>query len=353
MPPAESSTSTASRSAGEIRDWIVSEVSRSLNVDPSTIDTAAPLHSLGVDSLGAIGMTGGLAGWLNRDLPASLMWDYASINALAEGLADHQAPARVGIVNLQPLGNRPPIFFFPGLGGHPVTFTTLAENLGTDQPCFGLTVPGLDGKTTPLTRVEEIATAMLQNVRLVQSKGPYQFVGYSFGGLLAYEAAQQLTAAGETVSLLAIYDTFTPNGRKPRPAWQRLILHLYLLIARPGRLQYLRDRVKRRQTLADAEADPIEPIPKANAAVDTKLIGKLNARAAAIYRPRPYAGSVVLFRATDRAIHNIFYKIDPSSGWGALTNGRVEVIHLPGTHLSILSSKNAPSVAAQLRPHLV
>ncbi len=353
MPPAESSTSTASRTADEIRNWIVTEVSRSLNVDPSTIDTAAPLHSLGVDSLGAIGMTGGLAGWLNRDLPASLMWDYASIDALAEGLTDRKAPERVGVVNLQPFGDRPPIFFFPGLGGHPVTFATLAEHLGPNQPCFGLTVPGLDGKTKPLTRVEDITAAMLQNVRLVQPQGPYQFVGYSFGGLLAYEAAQQLTAAGETVSLLAIYDTFTPDGRKSRPAWQRLILHLYLLIARPGRLQYLRDRVKRRQTLAEAEADPIEPIPKAGSTVDTKLIGKLNARAAAIYRPRPYPGSVVLFRATERAIHNIFYKIDPSSGWGKLTEGRVQVIHLPGTHLSILSSRNTPAVADQLRPYLV
>jgi len=49
------------RSAGDIRAWMIDELSRILQVNPSVIDTAAALYSLGVDSLGAIGMTGKMA----------------------------------------------------------------------------------------------------------------------------------------------------------------------------------------------------------------------------------------------------------------------------------------------------
>ncbi len=215
-PVFESPAARIARSAADIRGWIVDEIARSLNIDRSEVDTAAPLDRLGVDSLGAIGMTGGLAAYLDLDLPATLMWDYTSIDSLAEALADRDGPApsavRPGVVDLQPQGEAVPLFCFPGQRGHPVSFAPLAGQVGLPHPFYGLVVPGMNGEQKPLTSVEEIAGAMLEKVRLVQAKGPYQLAGYSFGGLLAYEAAQQLAAMGETVSLLAIYDTFTPSG---------------------------------------------------------------------------------------------------------------------------------------------
>src|SRR4051812_37151689 len=78
-----------------------------MNGAASEVDGGAPFDSRGIDSLAAIGMRGGLAGWLGRDLPATLMWDYASIDAIAAGLAGREdAPARPatrpGVIDLQP-----------------------------------------------------------------------------------------------------------------------------------------------------------------------------------------------------------------------------------------------------------
>jgi thioesterase domain-containing protein/acyl carrier protein len=373
MPAAatESSSTRVTRSAADIRAWLVAELARSMKIAPSQIDTAQSLFSLGVDSLIAVGMTGALADWLNRDLPASLMWDYASIDAMAEGLADRAAPATEpvwpGVVTMnpagqpqgqpleQPHGDHSPIFFFPGAKGHPVTFFALAAQLGPAQPCYGLTIPGFDGETKLLMRVEEIAAKMLERIRLVQPKGPYQFAGYSFGGLLAYEAAQQLTASGETVSMLATYDTFTPAGRTVRPLWQRLALHAFLIFRYPDRLPYLirrfnqlraDRRVKRalRENASKGIADP--------AAVLLENIEYANAQAGMHYQPRIYSGSMLLFRASVFELHNIFYKIDAYNGWWDLTGGRVRRIDLPGTHLDILSAENAPVAAQMLQPHL-
>jgi thioesterase domain-containing protein/acyl carrier protein len=360
MPMPEISIAPSTRSSTEIRAWIVAEVAKTLDVDPATVDTGAALYSLGIDSLAAIQMTGKLSEWLNRNLPASLVWDFASIDAMAEGLANGESsapgPAVPGIVVLQPHGNNSPVFFFPGLGGHPVTFAALATHLGPTQPCYGLIVPGFDGEKKPLTHVEEIAAVMLQSIRQVQPKGPYQLAGYSFGGFLAYEAAQQLIAAGETVSMLAIYDTFAPGGRVPRPLWQRLALQFYLILKEPGRAAHLFQRIRRlravrRAEMGTARSDSENLIERR--AFHSKNIKRVNSRAIARYRPQPYPGSILLFRASHRASYNILYNLDATNGWSALTGpNRVRVIDIPGSHYTLLDGINAPVAAQRLRPFL-
>ena len=349
----------AGRSAEDVRAWIVGELSRSLNVEPCSIDTAAPLVTLGVNSLAAIGMTGGLASWLGRDLPATLMWDYPSIDAIAEGLAESDAPAETahpGIYDLQPQGDRRPLFCLPAVDGHPITFAALAAHLGPTQPCYGLVTPGFNGEREPLTRVEDIAAVMLQSIRQVQPKGPYQLVGYSFGGLLAYEIAQQLTAVGESVSMLAIYDTYTPAGRTKRPRWQRLGLHAYLMATQPGLFQYLRTHFKNRRRTLEVEKI-VNEVDAANNFVYTPKsrdmnIGLVNSRAANSYRPRPYAGSLLLLRAAERDRYNVFYRVEETNGWSALVGGGVRVIDVPGTHWNLINAANAGTAAEALRPHL-
>ncbi len=340
------------RSAADIRGWIVGEIARNMNIDRSAIDAAAPLYSLGADSLAAITMTGELSAWLNRDLPATLMWDYESIDAIANALADPEAPAVQTTITFQPLGSCPPVFFFPGVGGHPVSFAAMSTHLAPNHPCIGLYVPGVKGEQEPHTTVEDIAAAMLKTVRQIQPAGPYQFAGYSFGGLLAYEAAQQLAAAGETVSMLAIYDTFTPNSRTLRPRWQRIALRAYLLATkRGGRRQYLRELLNRPWSSIESKFVEGEGAVEAREK-DATDVAPANRQAAALYKPKPYPGAVLVFRAKERPTDTIFYKFDPSNGWGALTQGRVRVVDLAGNHANILSAKNAPASADSLKPYL-
>jgi thioesterase domain-containing protein/acyl carrier protein len=347
------------RSAAEIRRWIVEEVARTLKVGPCEVDPAAPLDSLGVDSLGAIGMSGGLAAYIGKDVPATLMWDYPTINAIAVALADEEPLAQAlihpGVINLQTQGSRTPIFFFPGMGGHPLTFTNLATRLGSTQPCYGLTVPGLDGDSPPLETVEAMAAAMVQTLRRVQPTGPYQLAGYSFGGLLAYEAARQLTAAGQSVGLLAIYDTFAPGGKVTRPLWQRLIRHGYLLLTRTGRIAYVRGRVRRLRNTITHRPENVTPDAAADGTMEerVKIIQKLNRRATDRYKPLPYDGSTVLFLAAHRPDYVHFYKIDPTAGWGAHCKGQVQIVTLPGSHFTLLNAANAGHAAAALLPHLI
>lgn len=358
-PAVESSDKSMQRTAEEIRRWIVGELSRCLRVDSASIDSTKPLYSFGVDSLTAIMMTGALADWLNRDLPASLLWDYSTIDALVAGLADSQAPQASpspGIVNLQPRGNRSPLFCFPGVKGHPVTFQSLASLLGQDQPCYGLVVPGFAGEQEPFRTVEEIAARLLERIRLLQPHGPYQFLGYSFGGLLALEAAQQLKAAGQSVSLLAMYDTFAPGGRTVRPFWQRITLHGYLIARYPDRLPYLIRRFKEHRTDRMGKIEFQRAVATGTAEpslVISRKVEDANSQAAIDYVPRLYEGKIILFRAMQRELHNIFYRIDSNNGWCEFAGSGVERVDLPGTHLTVLSDNHTALAARTLSRYLI
>lgn len=73
--------------ASAIQAWMISRVSEAAAFPPEQIDARAALTSYGLDSLMAFEITGDLAGWLGRDIPATLLWDYPTIELLAKYLS--------------------------------------------------------------------------------------------------------------------------------------------------------------------------------------------------------------------------------------------------------------------------
>src|SRR5207248_2918094 len=79
-------------------------------------------------------------------------------------------------------------------------YSVLAQQIGPGQE--------------PLSRIEDMAALAVSRLRSVQPRGPYGLVGHSMGGLVAFEAAQQLVAAGESVSELVLIDTSARPGAR-------------------------------------------------------------------------------------------------------------------------------------------
>ncbi len=106
-----------------------------------------------------------------------------------------------------------PFFVVAGMFGNVLNLRQLALLLGKDRPVYGLQARGLIGSDAPHTSLVEAAADYIAEIRTIQPHGPYMLGGYSGGGITAYEMAQQLRDAGETVSLLAFLDT--PLPRRP------------------------------------------------------------------------------------------------------------------------------------------
>ena len=233
----------------------------------------------------------------------------------------------------------------------PRIYRLLAEHLGPDQPTYGLFSEreiALAAGTAPrrdLPTVPELARLYLTEVRRIQPVGPYHIVGYSFGGRIAFEMAQQLHAAGEVVALLAIIDTLMPGAIRRRPLhW--VLWHLTNFLRHGPRhvIARARDRWGR---------FPAVPMDGGPEATETMRVREdiFRRRVRHRYQPRPYSGPIVLVRAMGK-VYSRSIRVEPLLGWAPLARGTLDVHDLPGTHGGILSV-NAELVAKVLQPHVL
>lgn len=108
---------------------------------------------------------------------------------------------------LQAGGNEAPLFFVHPSSGDVLCFIALARHLGQDRPFYGLESPDLYTDAPPMTDIETMATRYLEAVRQAQPRGPYYLGGWSGGGNIAFEMAQQLVRQGEEVAFLGMVDS--------------------------------------------------------------------------------------------------------------------------------------------------
>jgi non-ribosomal peptide synthase protein (TIGR01720 family) len=108
---------------------------------------------------------------------------------------------------LRVTGSKLPLFCVHAGSGSGTVFRPLAESLGNDQPVWALHAKGQEPGEFPHRSMDEIVECYIKAILRVQPKGPYQLLGWSFGGWIVQEIARRLELQGHEVRLLAILDT--------------------------------------------------------------------------------------------------------------------------------------------------
>jgi len=114
------------------------------------------------------------------------------------------------LVPIRRTQQRAPLFLVHSVAGELTWLQHLAQELSPEQALYGFGAPGLNAEVPFFFRLESMAAAYLRDLRQVQPRGPYRLGGYSMGGVIAFEMAQQLQRAGEQVDLLIMMDAFAP-----------------------------------------------------------------------------------------------------------------------------------------------
>lgn len=85
------------QTADTIQAWLVNAISQQLEVAPQAIDSREPFARYGLDSIAAVSLSGELEAWLGRRLSPTLVYDYPTIETLAQYLAEE--PGSKGTVS--------------------------------------------------------------------------------------------------------------------------------------------------------------------------------------------------------------------------------------------------------------
>ncbi len=307
---------------------------------------------LGGDSLQAVDLFMHIKEALGHRLPRAILFEAGTVAEMAKRITA-DLPSQC-LVPIQPEGERPPFFCVHDQNGHVLNFRDLARHLGTKQPFYGIQAVGLDGKSMPFTRMDDMVEQYVRDIRKIQPVGPYYIGGYSFGGRVAYAMAQQLRAEGETVALLALLDTYYLDGRKfagirhwlnrhrDRIAKLRLLEIPSYFASRIRALAEIVESVHRSNLLPAAwrffECRN-RPVPR--------FLWHLAAANDAIRRsdcPQPYDGDAVLFKAELPALKHS----DIHDGWHKLIKGPLEIRPVPGQHFDFIMEPHVHTLAAEL-----
>ena len=142
------------------------------------------------------------------------------------------AAPEASLVPIQTQGSKPPFFCVHAKGGNVLFYKDLARYLGTDQPFYGLQARRLAGRQVGHDSVEEMAAFYIKEIKDFQPQGPYYIGGSSFGGLAAFEIAQQLRKQGDEIAMLALLDTGTPDYPQLLPTTTKMRSRIYSAIRR-------------------------------------------------------------------------------------------------------------------------
>ena len=280
-----------------------------------------------------------------------MLFERQTIALLAPLLADPQswtaAAAATPLVVLQPAGEATPVFCVHPSTGTVECYLELARAMSPDHPIYGLEWQPQDEGSG--TTIEGLAERYLQAMRTACPSGSYALVGWSSGGVIAFEMARRLVASGAHVVLLALLDIDLEGYREvvhdtDESFIQSMAAASGVLVSGSGSL-----------TMGEGLDAALERMPSfagllpADSPLDAEKyfeIVRTNIRAMQEYVPAAYPGSLTLFRAADR----------PSSrerpddlGWGDIAQGGVDVHVVPGGHFDVLRSTNAARIAGVLR----
>ncbi|MFI1202995.1 alpha/beta fold hydrolase [Streptomyces sp. NPDC020883] len=309
--------------------------------------------SLGGHSLLAIKLTVEVRRLFQIDLTAADLLSAATVAELAEivrrGTADRQGQP----VRIQQGSGGSPVYALPPVSGTVLLYPPIARAMGVDQPFWAVQSVGLLPGEEPLSSLEDISECFIEQLRTVHPEGAeWNLIGYSMGGLLAYETARRLTERGERVGLVGLLDTritVEPSGDPDFALrallWRGLKLNLDIDwlrgLTRDTRAKVLVERAVAAGTMpADFDADRLRRM------ID---MYQFNLDALAAYRIRPYDGTVTVFRVTDRSMEDCTLPDD--LGWSEVA-ARAVVCDVPGDHFTMVEPGQVEVLGRRLREQL-
>ncbi|GAB1540889.1 hypothetical protein NUACC21_35580 [Scytonema sp. NUACC21] len=354
VPEVEKKTFVAPRN--ELERELVEIWEQVLGIQP--IGVKDNFFELGGHSLLAVNLFAQIEHKFTQKLSLATLFQAGTVEAIAKILVqckEEEFAQWSCLVPIQPKGSEPPLFCVHPLGGEILCYYSLAQHLGLDRPFYGIQPQGIDGKLPFLTKIEDMAALYIREIQSIQPKGPYFLSGYSLGGIIAYEMAQQLYLQGEEIGILAMLDTCFPGSSSRLPFFKRILVHLSNLLEQgPAYLwQKLGGWAKWTQhNITNQYLEYLrmnEPLPQNDLHI---ALMDASVEAAKNYTFKKYAGSMVLLRTSDKnrdKEKGVGMQYDPQFGWGNVVTGEIDVHLIPGSHLTLFEEPHVDVLAEKLQ----
>lgn len=350
-------------------------------LDLSEVSASDDFFLCGGNSLTAIELLIRIQREFHLNLPPDTIYRHPTLQQQATMLREKAVTAKEYHPLISPLregGDLPPLFCIHTLGGVVDHYLKILPAIDKSRPVFGIRGRGLaPGEILPKT-LGEMAREDVDAVRTVQKTGPYHILGFSFGGILAFELACQLQELGEDVAFLGIIDVCAPAHE------ERYLKTLANKVIPDGRLRKIAEGVDRYLKLhsdrrvcravsrslwyavhriicrsgakstssgdmdthfeAHFNIKSIEHYPKEQ---QPAIISRM--KATSDYVPTRFRGGIIFFSTGPD--HGLFPG-DMTRGWRFYVSGKCDIIEVPGDHSTLFNEPHVGILAEKINHSL-
>jgi thioesterase domain-containing protein len=257
------------------------------------------------------------------------------------------------VVPIRSEGHLAPLFCIHGGDGGVIFYRNVTIHLPPGRPILAIESPALGAdEEVRVVPVEQSAADYVRALRKHQPQGPYHLAGYSYGGLLVYEMAAQLIAAGEKVHFAGLFDTVNPAApvreyslmeraevywnSQQRHHWFDRIFRVAKRI-REGVATHLRVKNEIRAARSAGTTEP-------HSEIRMLQVREAHWTAMEAYKPKRLACRITLFRTQ---VPDDKYDIPADYGWTDLVDS-LEIVEVGGRHLTMFEPRYAGALAKKI-----
>ena len=306
------------------------------------IGTNHKFFDIGGNSTNALSMFIEIEKKFGLQLPVVSIFERPTIKELAKLLDNKETAAQwKTLIPLQSSGAKPPLFMVPNHAATVLEFRHLPKYLGKDQPIYGIQHLGFGGEADPHHSLVDMAKFYIKEIESFYPQGPYLLAGRCFGCKVVYEIAQQMLAAGKSVSLLAIIDAGAPRTQAPQyvPPPKKSIYH-YL---RRGFHHLWQGKLKK---TVNHKIKAVTSGLNSRQERFHQRVYEAQRTADQGYVARPYPGKITLI-FSDYSHSRKEYQVDRQN-WEKLAMGGLDYYTVPGDVFTLFDEPSARGLAKQL-----
>ncbi len=265
--------------------------------------------ALGGHSLQAIKLIEKINNTLSCNLPTTQLYTTPTIKQLSGVIANQSGTEKPSIITqLKSVNKNPPyLFLLHPISGLMNCFDPFVKLSALDMSIYGIQDPSVRTNHIVYKTLDAMIHDYLASIKDLQPTGPYYLLGYSFGGVIAYEIANKLKLEGGQIQFLGLIDSWAIN---PSPLQNEELFKSHFISTHPSLSETIINLSWEREKLL------------------------LN------YKLSRTNQEMVLFKATEPSYYFQQYQTN-TNGWELFNAGKLICHKIKGTHESILNNSNS------------